>query len=229
MVDSHIAIVDGTGAWDDAEYAAAMKTSFCSQIRDQVGGSGDYQRGPSDDGYRMLERGRRAADFLTARKGGGSLMLAGYSRGGSAVIMAAEALALRGISVSAMFLFDPVARHASTGGEVIPANVERVWIARRRLDRDLVEKYDHTIGPLKLIAHNPMRVFFGTTGDRYLGSGPLVAESFRGSHGAVGGVGWQHVTEDAACQTAVASFMNLAFSSVGLPVSLQAYAPSTVP
>ncbi|WP_213982448.1 hypothetical protein [Sphingomonas sp. dw_22] len=228
MDDYHIAIVDGTGAWDDADYAAAMKHSFCSQVRDQVGGSGDYQRGPSDDGYRMLERGHRAADFL-AMRGGRNLMLAGYSRGGSAVILAAEALTRRNIRVAAMFLFDPVARHMSKGGEIIPANVERVWIARRRLDRDLVEKYDHTIGPLKLIAHNPMRVFFGTTGDRYLGSGPLVVESFRGSHGAVGGVGWTHVTEDAACQTAVATFMTNAFASVRLPVALQAYPPSSMP
>ncbi len=63
-----------------------------------------------------------------------------------------------------MFLFDPVARHASEGGEVVPANVALLYIARRDLDSKLVAKYDHTIGPLwHTVLHNPMRVFFGET------------------------------------------------------------------
>ena len=47
-------------------------------------------------------------------------MLAGYSRGGSAAILAAEQLDKEKVNVDALFLFDAVARHRFSGGEVIP-------------------------------------------------------------------------------------------------------------
>ena len=227
-----IAVVDGTGPYNDATYTQLMQHSFCSQIARQIGAAARYERGPSDEGYRVHERGERAADFLQdgRRKGARRLMLAGYSRGGSAAIMAAEILGQRGIPVDALFLFDPVARHASRGGEVVPGNVALLFIARRRLDPTVVAKYDHTIGPLwHMMFHNPMRVFFGETAVRHAPSVKAHISTFLGSHGAIGGVGWKHVTEDTSYQRAVAHFMNSAFSVAKLPVRLTPYPPSAVP
>jgi hypothetical protein len=136
----------------------------------------------------------------------------------------------QGIPVDALFLFDPVARHASKGGEVAPANVARLYIARRRLDPALVAKYDHTIGPLwHMMFHNPMRVFFAETAVRHAPSVKAHISTFLGSHGAIGGVGWKHVTEDAACQRSVAAFMNSAFAGTKVPVHLMSYPPASVP
>lgn len=232
MGDICMAVIDGTGPYNDATYSKLMQQSFCSQIARQIGAAARYERGPSDEGYRMHERGERAAKFLQdgRSKGLRRLMLAGYSRGGSAAIMAAEILEKQGIKVDALFLFDPVARHASRGGEVVPANVALLFIARRRLDPTLVAKYDHTIGPLwHTMFHNPMRIFFGDTAVRHAPSVKAKISTFPGSHGAIGGVGWKHVTEDAACQRSVAEFMNSAFAGTKVPVHLVSIPPSSVP
>src|SRR4051794_31599940 len=126
MSDIRLAVIDGTGPYNDAEYNFLMHYSFCNQIAHQLGAAARYERGPSTEGYRVHERGERAAKFLeNGRRKGRRLMLAGYSRGGSAAIMGAEILQKQGIRVDAMFLFDPVARHASKGGTVVPGNVAR--------------------------------------------------------------------------------------------------------
>jgi pimeloyl-ACP methyl ester carboxylesterase len=234
MGDICVAVIDGTGDYNDASYNASMRYSFCNQIAGQLGDAARYERGPSTEGDRVHERGERAAEFLEDghRRGAHRLILAGYSRGGSAAIMAAEILKKqgKGIAVDAMFLFDPVARHASKGGTVVPANVSLLYIARRRLDPTMVAKYDHTIGPLgHSIFHNPIRVFFGETATRHAASVRAVVSDFLGSHGAIGGVGWKHVTEDTECQKQVAAFMNRAFAKTSVPVRLTAYPPSTEP
>ena len=74
-----------------------------------------------------------------------------------------------------------------------------------------------------------MRVFFGTTAIRYAGSVKQWTSDFRGSHGAIGGVGWKHVIEDAGCQIQVAKFMNAAFVEAKVPVRLIAFPPTSVP
>jgi len=230
--DICVAVIDGTGAYNDATYNTSMRYSFCHQIAGQLGAAARYERGPSIEGYRIHERGERAAKFLEEGRRGDArrLGLAGYSRGGSAAIMAAEILQKKGVRVDAMFLFDPVARHASEGGTVVPANVSSLYIARRRLDPALIAKYDHTIGPLwHSMFHNPMRVFFGETAIRYAASVKAVVSEFRGTHGAIGGVGWKHVAEDTDCEKLVAAFMNRAFAATSVSVHLHAYPPSAVP
>ena len=86
--------------------------------------------------HRWLRRPRTDAD-PTSR-----LMLAGYSRGGSAAIMACEMLERDGVSVDSLFLFDAVARDEFPGGKVIPANVSFSRHARRSLAADFVAKYE---------------------------------------------------------------------------------------
>jgi len=261
------AIIDGTGEYSDAKYDYDMAKSFCKQIHAQLPDSEcHYERGPSGEGYRVEERGQRAADFLKTAGEKEKRYLAGYSRGGSAAIMAAEMLEKDKIDVDAMFLFDPVARHLSHGGEVVPKNVKQLNVAYRRLDPALVNKYDYTIGtvftvgnvlssvnpaaaeaakltfsdtkvgnlfrdswldravnkPVAGIAHNPFRVFFGNTGKKYLGNSAAADyRTFSGTHGALGGVGWPHVSEDKLCEIEVASFMNEAFTKNGISVELR--------
>ena len=97
------------------------------------------------DFARTGQKGRQAAAILKKVYGldrNADLFVAGYSRGASAAIIAAETLQKDGIVVKAMFLFDPVARHMCSGGEVIPANVRRAYVAYRALDADIVAKED---------------------------------------------------------------------------------------
>lgn len=214
-----IAIIDGTGDWNDGDYAVNMATSFCSQLRHRFSASAQYERGPSLEGYRIRERGVRAARFLIqARKNGAEqLFLAGYSRGGSSCVYAAEILRDAKLDVDGLFLFDPVARHLTSGGEGIPANVKVSRVALRSLDPVIVRKYEGTIdGGLG----NPMRPSFGSMAVLPAGQGKHDMRYFIGSHGALGGVGWTHVREDPACQKSVANYMNEGFAEFGLKSNL---------
>jgi pimeloyl-ACP methyl ester carboxylesterase len=253
-----IAVVDGTGEFSDESYAKSMANSFCTQIGQQLGGASgvmaDYQRGPTGEGARTGQKGREAAAILKRVHGldrNAQLFLAGYSRGGSAAIIAAETLQKDGVPVKALFLFDPVARHMCSGGEVIPANVRRAYVAYRALDADIVARYEATISAggapmpdkigkfsvwkaatlfnpvgaaIEYVTNgNPIRPTFGKTatqmaGPRFRedGKASMVVKTFRGSHGALGGVGWKMVKEDVACQEAVAGFMNDAMDAEGL-------------
>lgn len=219
-----IAIVDGTGP--AATYAKAMEKSFCHMLFLQLGAAVDYQQGPGIMGKETLAEANHAYSWCAkeyARDPSVQLMLAGYSRGGSAVIMAAERLHDIGVPVHSMFLFDPVARHPYTGGEVIPANVAFSRVARRDQSWNFVMKYEGTLSDSKMLgdSSNPCRPFFGNTGTNWRGLGdhrtPTV---FKGSHGALGGVGWKFVIEDAACQLQVSAWMAQQMSSRGLVVNL---------
>lgn len=267
-----IAIIDGTGAFSEKKYAQGMINSFCSQIARHFGldpqkitdgklatqnNVARYERGPSIDGLTTREKGVAAANFL-AGGGGDRLVIVGYSRGGSSAIVAAEELANRRpqLKIHTMLLFDPVARFAGPGGEVIPANVQSVWKVKRQFDQKLLEKYDNLVArvtnpvldgvsgevlsitmpktAMALKAANyiatkwshPMRPDFGFTGEQYMGSGEFKSDAYEGSHGAVGGVGWETVTEDSMCQSKVAAFMNPGLEHAGLPALLKSVGPS---
>ena len=219
-----MAIVDGTGPAKG--YETAMAQSFCHVLSLQLGASAYYQRGPNNSGLEVLPEAARVFGYAMSeyrRDAGVQIMLAGYSRGGSAVIMAAELLEAQGVPVHSMFLFDPVARHVYPGGEVIPSNVAFSRVARRDQSWSFVMKYEGTLKTSDTLgdSSNPCRPFFGSTGLNWRGFGdhrtPTV---FKGSHGALGGVGWKFVTEDAACQLQVSAWMGQQMGSRGLTVNL---------
>jgi len=216
-----LAIIDGTGDYNDADYAKEMARSFCNQLSYKFPGAARYERGPSLEGYRIRERGQRAADFLNKQQAAGAkqLFIAGYSRGGSAAVFAADILGKAKIAVDGMFLFDPVARHFTPGGEGIPANVRYSRTALRSRDPALIAKYEPLINPC-----NPMRPSFGNIDLTPVGGGIHEQMTFRGSHGALGGVGSKEVTEDPACQMAVANYMNVGFARFGIDVGLASFA-----
>ena len=226
-----MAIIDGTGPAQG--YEEAMKHSFCKQL-DRSSGQyvAFYQRGPTAMGMEVMDLSFKAADWLRQEKRrtpDAKLMLAGYSRGGSAVILAAELLANAGHDVDALFLFDAVARHVYAGGEVIPARVKFSRHARRSQNVSFVLKYEGTISDYEKVGttlSNPTRPSFSNTGLEWRGAGDHErARAFMGTHGALGGVGWSFVTEDPGCQEAVADWMNGHLRARGVPVELKSHPP----
>jgi pimeloyl-ACP methyl ester carboxylesterase len=253
-MDFAIAIIDGTGDFDDGDYAFNMAGGFCVQLKHKLANVAQYERGPSFDGVRVRERGDRAARFLEQAKARGvqRLFVAGYSRGGSAALFCAANLHLKRIAVDGMFLFDPVARHFTQGGEDLPANVKYCAVALRSNDPALIAKYDppasklakailpfaRPILPLPaalalsddnvtkaadLILTNPMRPSFGNVSLLFSPPTNLVQEYFKCSHGAVGGVGWKKVKEDEDGQKQVARWMSERLKEQNIPVTLASY------
>ena len=103
MTKLKMAIIDGTGDADLSKYKADMKNSFCVQLERALKSDAYYQRGPSSAGLEVAAEAWRAARFLIdayQQDKNTRLMLAGYSRGGSAAIMAAELLAAASIPVT---------------------------------------------------------------------------------------------------------------------------------
>jgi hypothetical protein len=206
---TRIGVVNGTGEWDDTDYETSMAPSFCRQIYDQLGDQTcKYLRGPSSDGVSVRSKAHDIADwFKGASRPGDRIYLAGYSRGASAAVYAAELLQERGFVVDGLFLFDAVARHvwSSLGGTGIPGNVALSVHAVRSTDPAFVARYEGSInGGLG----NPVRPWFGGTALSTPNTGNHDRQQFKGSHGAIGGVGWRHVVEDAACQQQVVDYMN---------------------
>ena len=229
--DIRLAVINGTGP-PGPVYDEIMGASFCSQLGRKLPAKSFYLRGPRLFGHEVKNEAVAVYQWL---KGAWEqnhkvrLMLAGYSRGGSAAIMACEMLEKDGIPVDSLFLFDAVAKHNYHGGTVIPANVRYSRHARRSLAPDFVEKYEGTIHHINLVhgMQNPIRPLFGNVGLTWHGSGDhQPAETFIGSHGALGGVGWRFVSEDSECEHAVAKFMGEHFKERGVEVTLDPVPPT---
>jgi pimeloyl-ACP methyl ester carboxylesterase len=228
-----------------------MARSFCSQIYKLFRGKKQWKRGPSDEGYYFNDKAVDAARYLIRAKAEGAdrLFLAGYSRGAAIVLEAAGRLALQGLQVDGLFLFDPVVRLPTRGAvdsKAIPANVRFSRTASRVLDPAIVNKYEGALAqkPYNLLSlatkqeamvleripivnkvpwrGNPIRPEFGTFLVSPCGMGDHQTRKFTGSHGALGGVGWKNVAEDDDCQHKVAHWMNAAFHSLSLDVRIVA-------
>jgi len=230
MTDIRLALINGTGP-PGPSYDEVMGPSFCSQLGRKLHGRSFYLRGPRLFGHEVKNEAAAVYRWLKAAYEENPkvrLMLAGYSRGGSAAIMACEMLEHDHIPVDSLFLFDAVARHNFHGGTVIPANVLYSRHARRSLAPEFVEKYEGTIHHLNLIhgMQNPIRPLFGNVGLTWRGDGDhQPAETFFGSHGAIGGVGWRFVVEDSDCERAVAKWMSEHFAERGVEIALDAVPP----
>jgi len=184
--------VDGTGPRDDGTYAKNFQDSFVNVFKQESSWDHPgYRRGPAKEGLRTKDLGDAAATHVQSRVRSTLaqssiapfICLAGYSRGGAAVIHACNRLKEADITVDCLLLFDAVDRAVNLSGvEVVPSNVARVYHARRHPD-------------------GASRPYFGNCGTSLAkdagarGEGLYRQEFFRGTHGAIGGVPWQR--EDA--------------------------------
>ena len=236
-----LAIIDGTGDFDNTDYAASMSNGFCKQLDTLRGADASYyQRGPSaaglEDAYYMWN----AVKWLTKMKKqdpSSRLMLAGYSRGASTVLAVASKLKDAGTEIDSMFLFDAVSRQVLLNSSDIVSTVKYCRHAVRTDDAKLVDKYepyavDYSALGYRLTVTNPlatnkMRPYFGHVALTAPAGVDFKSNRFFGSHGALGGVGWKDVPEDVPAQQAIAGWMNLWLKARQVPVSLVSYPPSS--
>jgi acetyl esterase/lipase len=170
--------VDGTGADNDKEYRAAMAKSYVQRLSRTCRvtlGNAHYSRGPKLWGNETGSLGVAAAQFVIRQRDAAKtarIVLAGYSRGGAAVITAAQMLLVRGIKVDLMILFDAVDRSATAAAGIIPPNVAKVYHLRRSLRAF-------------------SRPYFGNCGTWYVPFATTYIErTFVCTHGGVGGCPW---------------------------------------
>jgi hypothetical protein len=177
-----LVIVDGTGPilWNDpAEYDKFYHNSFCARLS-RAHAPSNYTRGPVVQGTDTKEKGDRAlraALQMTAQPSCKGLVMAGHSRGGAAVIYAAQKLQQQGILVDMMALYDGVDMETGVNGYYIPPNVLHVRHAMRS-------------------PAGQSRPYWGNCGVLYDGPGPYESMTFYGTHAAVGGVPWKTAGED---------------------------------
>ncbi len=133
---SKLFVVDGTGKSNETEYQRDMSNGFCKRLEKQCGAT--YWRGPTIPGNETIAISREVAaavrEWVFSPAGvAGRVFLAGHSRGGAAVIFAAQDLQKLGIHVEAMFLYDAVNRTFNTlrSPQTIPGNVRTCYHAMR--------------------------------------------------------------------------------------------------
>lgn len=175
--------VDGTGETNDASYARTFENSFVNQYyKNWEPGLRFYHRGPTLLGTQTANYAREAYHFIKRTyklRGAQAVFLAGYSRGGAAVIEVASWLQEDDIEVECLILFDAVDR-SSLGGvggtfnnTPIPANVKHLIHAKRMARTQSRESFGNC----------------GTTYERFDQKRYAVKEFFA-THGGLGGTPW---------------------------------------
>ncbi len=107
MAEIRLALVNGTGPAGTA-YDEAMQSSFCHQLTQKLNTRSFYRRGPRLLGQEVKEEARAVYRWLKAANQQDPsirLMAAGYSRGGSAAIMACEMLERDNIAIDSLVPF----------------------------------------------------------------------------------------------------------------------------
>ncbi len=183
--------VDGTGTGDQKKYAKEFKNSFVNTM----GRTWTwppltfYERGPENLGTATKEIANRAAAWVIHMRAiwrsvypkGIGVFMAGYSRGGVAVIDAAWTLKDSKIDVDCLLLFDAVDRtdtipeHRTT----IPPNVKFCYHARRD-------------------PHANSRPEFGNCGMKFVKPTVYKEKLFFCTHGGLGGVPWSKASKTGA-------------------------------
>lgn len=191
-----LACVDGSGPGDKKEYARTMARSFVKEIVDsspEPGAKKCYLQGPNalsmkvEFGWMVRVTYSQvsvlASDVVAFVRAnwhpGERVFLAGYSRGGAAVIEAARRLKsqLPKLRIDAMFLFDAVERDLATFAGTIPSNVAHAYHAVN--DRSTLSRwYFYNLG------------VFRDCGSRIEPPGQLETATFYATHAGMGGLPW---------------------------------------
>ena len=240
MAGISLAIIDGTGDWGNTAYAQSMVHGFCKQLdspKDSF--TTFYQRGPWALGLEDVVYKHKALKWIedrTKTDPSTRIMLAGYSRGAATVLAVAAKLEKEKKIVDSMFLFDAVSRQIMEDDTRIVTSVKYCRHAVRSDDADLVSKYetyivkDFPVGMKSVpdpLRTNKMRPWFGHVALDAPKGVDFKSNRFRGTHGALGGVGWKDVPEDVPAQHLVVAWMNPFLKERGVPVNLIAYPPSS--
>jgi hypothetical protein len=176
--------VDGTGSWDDDEYANEMSNSFVSKIHSEYPGLAEvdkfYRRGPTLLGFETGPIAYSCFNFVKsaydkAKKDDTKLRLhlTGYSRGAASVIGLANLLnsMIPDLEVEFMALFDAVDRSPISNVDKIPRNVKLCYHAIR----------DKNAGS---------RTYFGNCGLLADPPAKLIKRTFFATHAGMGGIPW---------------------------------------
>ena len=166
--------VDGTGVDNNNAYERIYDNSFCHRIWKAWTGPKQYIRGPWTAGWSTAQRAQDLANWVTSHRAGTKgIILAGHSRGGSAVIRTCSLLQEQGITVDYLFLFDAVNMQTLLDTHFIPSNVKYVYHALRG-------------------SYTRSRPYWGNCGRFLRGSETIYRErDFYATHSGVGGVPWQ--------------------------------------
>ena len=164
--NTYMVLIDGTGPYDDQQYARDFEFSFLNQIAKNLGaGRSAYFPGPGTIGLTTKGKANLAVNALheawikdKSRK----LFVAGYSRGGAAALHVAGMAANwfpngepdtsrsivvpkgETIPIEAVFLLDPVSKDLFCGNRSICENVKYVYSMYR--DKTIWE-YSPPINP----------------------------------------------------------------------------------
>lgn len=173
--------IDGTGEWSDESYSVSFANSHVKKMYDQWPWPNlrFYHRGPSLLGLETRMYAKKAERFLRSKLESGQakgVFLAGYSRGGAAVIEVASWLDgfFRDINVDCMLLFDAVDRSSEVGGLIFDTSIGRNVINCFHAMRDPKAK---------------SRESFDNCGTRNRARYRL-EKKFYCTHGGMGGVPW---------------------------------------
>jgi len=173
--------VDGTGPRDPIVYANEFAKSHVKTIFNNWSSPVRfYIRGPNDEGLTTKQRGDAAATFVKThyQQSVGPntkvfVYLAGYSRGGAAVIDACWTLNGLNIPVAGLFLFDAVDRtNTINSADSIPKNVAACYHAIR-------DPYAFS------------RNWFSNCGRTASKATAYSEKTFFATHGALGGCPWK--------------------------------------
>jgi hypothetical protein len=181
--------IDGTGPLSNAAYAADFANSHIKRLYNNwpYPDLRFYSRGPSALGMETGVLAQKVHMFVKEAFDSGkakAIFLAGYSRGGAAVIEAASYLHgfVWNTDVDCLILFDAVDRSTEVGGLIfdtrIRGNVKNCFHAMR----------DPAAGS---------RESFGNCGTKVTSHQTLhVVERFNCTHGAIGGTPWTGGKDD---------------------------------
>jgi len=153
MANYFLVLIDGTGPYDEQQYARDFQNSFLQQIARQLGpGRCVYFDGPGTLGLTTRSIANGGVDALITKWASDKsckLFLAGYSRGGAAAMEVAKMASgwfqggygpatVRGgelvsdsVPIEAVFLLDPVSKDVLCTGGNLKTNVNAAYVMYR--------------------------------------------------------------------------------------------------
>jgi len=174
--------IDGTGEWGNDDYAKSFEFSNVTQLyKGWNEGPRHYVRGPWWVGDWTRVYANEMFKFVMSKWKAGetAVFLAGYSRGGAAVIEVAKWLKAEKIPVECLILFDPVDRSRTVGNNLDWSNTPIVDTVKNVIyaKRDPATKSRESFGNCGTVLQNPGKTtkFFKT---------------FFATHGGMGGTPW---------------------------------------